>query len=330
MSEPATYLQAIRSALIEEMERDSKVILFGEDVAGPKGGVFKVTEGLPGQFGDDRVFNTPLAEASIVGVGIGAAMAGYCPVVEIQFADFIYPAIDQIVNEAAKLRYRSNNGFGCCMTIRVPYGGGVHGALYHSQCPEALFAHVPGLKIVVPGTPADAKGLLKAAIRDPDPVLFFEHKKLYRSLKEELPAGEHVVPLGQARVARTGDALTIFSYGYYLQLALQAAEQIAERHGRQVEVVDLRTLVPLDRECIASSVRRTNRAMVLHEANISYGAGAEVSAFLAEHCFEWLDAPVVRLASPDVPAIAFNSHLEDEFLLRPEQVVTAAERLLAY
>jgi 2-oxoisovalerate dehydrogenase E1 component beta subunit len=330
VSQPATYLQAIRSALIEEMERDQRVILFGEDVAGPKGGVFKVTEGLPQQFGDERVFNTPLAEASIVGVGIGAAMAGYCPVVEIQFADFIFPAMSQIVSEAAKLRYRSNNGFGCCLTIRVPYGGGVHGALYHSQSPEAMFAQVPGLKVVVPGSPSDAKGLLKSAIRDPDPVLFFEHKKLYRSLKETLPGGEHLIPIGQARVARAGDALTIFSYGYYLQVALQAAEQIAERRGREVEVVDLRTLTPLDREGIARSVRRTSRAIVLHEANLSYGAGAEVSAFLAEHCFEWLDAPVVRLASPDVPAIPFSGVLEEAFLLGPEDVVAAAERLLAY
>jgi 2-oxoisovalerate dehydrogenase E1 component beta subunit len=257
-------------------------------------------------------------------------MAGYCPVVEIQFADFIFPAMSQIVSEAAKLRYRSNNGFGCCLTIRVPYGGGVHGALYHSQSPEAMFAQVPGLKVVVPGSPSDAKGLLKSAIRDPDPVLFFEHKKLYRSLKETLPGGEHLIPIGQARVARAGDALTIFSYGYYLQVALQAAEQIAERHGREVEVVDLRTLTPLDREGIARSVRRTSRAIVLHEANLSYGAGAEVSAFLAEHCFEHLDAPVVRLASPDVPAIPFSHALEEAFLLGPEDVVRAAERLLAY
>jgi 2-oxoisovalerate dehydrogenase E1 component beta subunit len=330
MSGPATYLQAIQAALIEEMERDDSVIVFGEDVAGAKGGVFKVTEGLPQRFGDERVFNTPLAEASIVGVGIGAAMAGFRPVVEIQFADFIYPAMDQIVNEAAKIRYRSNNGFGCPMVIRVPYGGGIHGALYHSQSPEALFAHVPGLRVLVPGTPADAKGMLKAAIREDDPVLFFEHKKLYRSLKDELPGPDHVVPIGRARVARPGDALTIFSYGYYVQIALQAAERVAAASGRQVEVIDLRSLAPLDRDCIADSIRRTNRALVLHEANLSYGAGAEVSAFLVEHCFGWLDAPVARLASPDVPAIPFNSGLEEAYLIHPDRVAAEVERLLAY
>jgi len=221
--------------------------MFGEDVAGPKGGVFKVTEGLAQQFGEERIFNTPLAEASIVGVGIGAAMAGYCPVVEIQFADFIYPAVDQIINEAAKVRYRSNNGFGCCLTIRVPYGGGIHGALYHSQCPEAMFAQVPGLKVVVPGTPADAKGLLKSAIRDPDPVLFFEHKKLYRSLREPIGDLSRCPPIGRARVVRPGDRLSLFAYGYYLQVALRAAEAVARTDGQQVEVVDLRSLVPRPR-----------------------------------------------------------------------------------
>ena len=317
----ATYLQAIRQALIEEMERDERVVVFGEDVAGPKGGVFRVTEGLPDRFGEERIFNSPLAEASIVGVGIGAAMAGLRPVVEIQFADFIYPAMDQIVNEAARIRYRSNNGFECPMVIRVPYGGGIHGALYHSQSPETMFAHVPGLKVCVPGTPRDARGLLKSAVRDDDPVLFFEHKKLYRSLKEELPEEDELLPIGRARVVQPGERLTIFSYGAYLQLALQV---------KGVEVVDLRCLTPLDKETICESVKRTSRALVLYEPNLSYGAGAEVAAVIAEECFEYLDAPVTRLASPDVPAMPFSTQLEEAFVLDGGDVRAAAEKLLAY
>jgi 2-oxoisovalerate dehydrogenase E1 component len=325
---PPTYLQAIRQALIESMQDDPTVIVFGEDVGGTKGGVFKVTEGLPQMFGEERIFNSPLAEASIVGVAIGAAMAGYRPVVEIQFADFIFPAMNQIINEAAKVRYRSNGGFGCPLVIRVPYGGGIHGALYHSQSPESYFAHTPGLKVLVPGSPSDARCLLKSAVRDEDPVVFFEHKKLYRSLRE--PLADECAPLGEARVVRPGDALSIFTYGYYLQIALQAANRVAHAHGRQVEVVDLRSLVPLDRACIRASVERTNRAIVLYEPNRSYGAGAEIAAFIAEECFEHLDAPVVRVASPDVPAIPFNGRLEEEYLVTVEELVAAIERQLAY
>ena len=328
--EHPTYLQAIRLALVEEMRRDERVIVFGEDVGGKKGGVFRVTEGLAEMFGDDRCFNSPLAEASIVGVGIGAAMAGYRPVVEIQFADFIYPAIDQIVSEAARIRYRSNNGYGCPMVIRVPYGGGIHGALYHSQSPETLFAHVPGLKVVVPGTPRDAKGLLKSAIRDDDPVVFFEHKKLYRSLREALPGDDQLVPIGKARIAREGDRLTIVTYGYYLHVALAAADQVAATSGRQVEVVDLRSLSPYDAELICESVKKTSRALVLYEPNMSYGAGAEIAAAIAEKCFAWLDAPVTRVASPDVPAIPFNAKLEEAYMISPEKLVGEIEKLLAY
>ncbi|HEV8634579.1 MAG TPA: thiamine pyrophosphate-dependent enzyme [Chloroflexota bacterium] len=327
---PPTYLQAIREALIEELRADERVIVFGEDIGGTKGGVFKVTEGLPQMFGDDRVFNSPLAEASIVGVAIGAAMAGFRPVIEIQFADFIFPAMNQIINEAAKLRYRSNGGYACPLVIRVPYGGGIHGALYHSQSPECYFAHTPGLKVLVPGAPADAKCLLKHAIRDEDPVLFFEHKKLYRSLREPIGDLSRCPPIGRARVVRAGDALSLFAYGYYLRLGLQAAERVAEKHGRQVEVVDLRSLVPLDRETIRASVERTNRAVVLYEANRSYGPGAEVAAFIAEECFEHLDAPVVRVASPDVPAIPFNGRLEEAYLVSVERLVEAIEKQLAY
>ncbi|HZQ97247.1 MAG TPA: alpha-ketoacid dehydrogenase subunit beta [Chloroflexota bacterium] len=328
--ESPTYLQAIRLALIEEMRRDERVIVFGEDVAGKKGGVFRATEGLAEMFGDERVFNSPLAEAGIVGVGIGAAMAGYRPVVEIQFADFIFPAMNQIANEAARIRYRSNGGYGCPMVIRVPYGGGIHGALYHSQSPETLFAHIPGLKVLVPGTPRDAKGLLKSAIRDDDPVLFFEHKKLYRSLREPLPGDDQLVPIGRARVAREGDRLTIVTYGYYVQIALQAAERVAAGSGRQVEVIDLRSLAPYDRELICESTRRTSRALVLYEPNISFGSGAEIAAHIGEECFAWLDAPVTRVASPDVPAIPFSAKLEEAYLVSVEGLVEKIEALLAY
>jgi 2-oxoisovalerate dehydrogenase E1 component len=327
---PPTYLQAIREGLIEELRDDERVIVFGEDVGGTKGGVFKLTEGLAQMFGEDRVFNTPLAEAAIVGVAVGAAMAGFRPVVEIQFGDFIYPAMNQIISEAARVRYRSNGAYGCPLVIRVPYGGGIHGALYHSQSPEGYFAHTPGLKVLVPGAPADAKCLLKHAIRDEDPVLFFEHKKLYRSLREPIGDLSRCPPIGRARVVRPGDRLSLFAYGYYLQVALRAAEAVARTDGQQVEVVDLRSLVPLDRAAIRASVARTNRAMVVYEANRSYGPGAEVAAFIAEECFEHLDAPVVRVASPDVPAIPFNGRLEEAYLVSVERLVEAIEKQLAY
>ena len=323
-----SLLEAVRDTLAAEMERDERVFLLGEDV-GAKGGVFKATEGLLDRFGSDRVLDAPLAEDSIVGVAIGAALNGMRPIAEIQFADFIFPAMDQIVSEAARLRYRTNGAFGCPLVIRTPYGGGVHGALYHSQCVEALFFHVPGLKICAPATPADAKGLLAAAIRDDDPVLFFEHKRLYRLIKGEVPEGDYVVPIGQAEVKRTGSDLSLITYGAMLHLALDAAEQAAVS-GISVEVLDLRSLLPLDRAAIAATVHKTNRALILHEDTRTGGVGAEVAAFLSEDLFDDLDAPVVRLTAPDVPAMPYNHRLEGAFLPNLDEVLSAIQRLAAY
>lgn len=323
-----SLLEAVRDTLSAEMERDERVMILGEDV-GAKGGVFKATEGLLDRFGSDRVLDAPLAEDSIVGVAIGAALNGMRPIAEIQFADFIFPAMDQIVSEAARLRYRTNGAFGCPLVIRAPYGGGVHGALYHSQCVEALFFHVPGLKICAPATPADAKGLLAAAIRDDDPVLFFEHKRLYRSIKGEVPDGDYVVPIGRAEVKRTGSDLSLITYGAMLYLALDAAEQAADS-GVSVEVLDLRSLLPLDREAIAATVHKTNRALILHEDTRTGGVGAEVAAFLSEALFDELDAPIVRITAPDVPAMPYNHRLEKAFLPNLDDVLSAIQRLAAY
>jgi 2-oxoisovalerate dehydrogenase E1 component beta subunit len=323
-----TLIEAVRETLADEMARDERVILLGEDVA-TKGGVFKVSDGLLDRFGEDRVIDTPLAEGGIIGVAVGAALNGMRPIAEIQFADFIWPAMDQIVSEAARMRYRTNGDFGCPMVIRTPYGGGVHGALYHSQSIEAMFYHVPGLKICAPATPADAKGLLAAAIRDEDPVLFLEHKRLYRLIKGEVPAGEHLVPIGKAEVKRTGDDLTIITYGAMLHLALEAAEQLA-REGISAEILDLRTIAPLDRDAIAASVQKTSRALILHEDTRTGGVGAEISAFLSEELFDSLDAPIVRVTAPDVPAMPYNRGLEQAFLPQLDDLLTAVRRLAAY
>src|SRR6185437_14777951 len=280
-----TIVETVRDTLAAEMARDERVLVLGEDV-GVKGGVFKATEGLLERFGEDRVVDAPLAEDGIVGVAIGAALNGMRPVAEIQFADFIYPAMDQIISEAARMRYRSNGAFGCPLVIRAPYGGGVHGALYHSQSLEAFFFHVPGLKICAPATPVDAKGLLAAAIRDDDPVLFFEHKRLYRSIKADVVDGEFVLPIGRAEVKRAGDDLSIITYGAMMHLALAAAERLAAEDRVSVEVLDLQSLLPLDREAIAATVHKTSRALILHEDTRTGGVGAEVAAFLAEELFD--------------------------------------------
>ncbi len=324
-----TIVEAVRDTLAEEMARDERIIVLGEDV-GAKGGVFKATDGLLGRFGEERVIDTPLAEDSIVGVAIGAALNGLLPIAEIQFADFIYPAMDQIISEAARMRYRTNGAFGCPLVIRAPYGGGVHGALYHSQSLEAFFFHVPGLKICAPATPADAKGLLAAAIRDEDPVLFFEHKRLYRSVKADVADGDLVIPIGRADLKRTGDDLSIITYGAMLHLALQAAERLARDDGISCEVLDLRSLLPLDREAIAATVHKTNRALILHEDTRTGGVGAEVAAFLAEELFDDLDAPIVRLTGPDVPAMGYNHQLEKAFLPQLDDVLATIRRLAAY
>jgi len=324
-----TYIQAIQAGLRDEMARDESVIVMGEDV-GKKGGVFKATDGLQELYGDLRVIDTPLAESSIAGVAIGAALNGLKPVAEMQFADFIHPAFNQIVNEAAKMRYRSNNDFNVPMVIRAPFGGGIHGALYHSQSVETFFAHVPGLKVVIPSTPYDAKGLLVSAIRDPDPVLFFEHKKAYRLIKGEVPEGDdYTVPIGVARVARPGTDMSVFTYGLMTHYCLEAAAEM-EKAGTSVEVVDLRSMRPLDRAAILASTRKTGKVLVVYEANRTLGVGAEVAAIVAEEAFEYLDGPVLRLGGPDVPAMPFSEPMEDLFMPNPEKIFHAMRQLAAY
>src|SRR4030042_5658355 len=293
-----TVLEALRDALHEEMQRDESVLVMGEDVE--EGGVFRVTEGFLTEFGPGRIIDTPLAESVIVGVAIGAALNGMRPVAEIQFADFIHPAMDQIVSEAARMRYRSNGAFNCPMVIRAPSGGGIHGALYHSQNVEALFAHVPGLKVVAPSTPSDAAGLLEAGIRVDDPVLFLEHKKTYRLIKGEVPEADYVVPIGKANVVRQGKDLSILTYGLAVHQCLEAAEALAQEVS--VEVVDLRTLAPLDKDAILESVRKTGKALIVHEDNLTGGIGGEVGAIIAEGAFDYLGGPVLRLALPHRPA----------------------------
>jgi 2-oxoisovalerate dehydrogenase E1 component beta subunit len=307
---------AVRDALHDEMAADDRLVLLGEDV-GNRGGVFRISVGWMEEFGEERVIDTPLAEAGIVGVAIGMSMHGLLPVAEIQFADFIFPAFDQIVSEAARMRYRSNGAFGCPMVIRAPCGGGIHGALYHSQSIEAFFAHVPGLKVVMPSTPADAAGLLRSALRDPDPVLFLEHKKTYRSIKGEVPDGPFEVPIGLADVKREGTDLTCISYGYTLHTCLEAAARLQADEGISVEVLDVRTLAPLDKETIIASVRKTSRALVAYEDNRSYGAGAEIAATIAEEAMDSLDAAIVRIGGPDIPAMPFATALE-AFYMEPE------------
>ncbi len=323
-----TYIEAIRSTLAEEMRRDPAIIVLGEDV-GKKGGVFLATDGLYDEFGADRVIDTPLTESMIVGASIGAAVNGLRPVPEIQFADFIMPAFNQIVSEAARMRYRSNNAFGCPMTIRAPYGGGVHGALYHSQSVEAFFAHVPGLKIVIPSTPYDARGLLRSSIRDDDPVLFFEHKKMYRSVRGEVPAGDYVVPLGEAKVVREGSQVTVIGYGLMVQYALEAAE-LLEADGISTEVIDIRTLRPLDGQTILDSVRKTGKACVVYEDNRFGGYGAEIAAIIAEEAFDDLDGPIMRVTGPDVPGVPYAHTLEEWFMPSPDRIAEAVRRLAAY
>ncbi len=323
-----TFIEAIRETLAEEMRRDPSVIVLGEDV-GKKGGVFLATDGLWAEFGDDRVIDTPLTESMIVGASIGAAMNGLRPVAEIQFADFIFPAFNQIVSEAARMRYRSNNGFAVPMTIRAPYGGGVHGALYHSQSVEAFFTHVPGLKVVVPSTPYDAKGLLRSSIRDDDPVLFFEHKKMYRSVRGDVPETDYVVPIGRAAITHPGSHVTVVAYGLMAHYALEAADVVAEE-GISVEVVDLRTLRPLDKETLLGSVRKTGKCLVVYEDNKFGGYGAEVAAIVADEAFDYLDGPVSRVAGPDVPAVPYNHVLEDWFMVNPTKIAAGIRKLAAY
>ncbi len=321
-----TYLDAIHDALWEEMERLPTMVVLGEDIQ--EGGVFRATDGMLDRFGAQRVLDTPLAESSIVGVSIGMAQNGCVPVAEIQFADFAYPAFNQLISEAARWRYRSNGGWGCPIVVRIPFGAGIRGAMYHSQSIEALLAHVPGLKVVVPSTPHDAKGLLKAAIRDPDPVIYFEHKKAYRLLKEELPEGDYVVPIGPAELRREGGDLTVISFGLMAHECLEAAEELAPE-GIDATVLDLRTLAPLDRDAILDAARRTGKVLIVHEDNLTGGIGGEIAAIIAEHAFSDLDAPIRRLAAPDVPAMPFNGGMEDYCLPSKEKIAAAMRDLAA-
>ncbi len=324
-----TLIEAIRQAMDEELARDERVFIVGEDV-GARGGVFRATQGLYEKHGPQRLLDAPLAELSIVGVAIGAALYGMRPICEIQFADFIHPAFNQIVNEAAKMCYRSGGEWTVPMVIRAPYGGGIGGGLYHSQSVEAFFAHVPGLKVVVPSTPRDAKGLLKSAVRDPNPVLFLEPKKGYRLIRGELPEGDELLePLGEARISRSGRDLSLFAYGMMHYYSLQAAERVAGE-GIEVEVVDLRTLLPMDKKTVLRSVRKTGKALVVHEDHLTGGFGAEVAALLADEAFTDLDGPVRRLAGPDVPGVPYSHPLQDWFMPNVEKIAAAIRELAAF
>ncbi len=322
------YIEAIREAILQEMRLDDSVFVLGEDV-GVRGGVFRVTQGLHEEFGEARVIDAPLAESAIAGVAIGAAAYGLKPIAEIQFADFIMPAVNQIISEAAKMRYRSNNDWQCPLVVRAPYGGGVHGALYHSQSVEALFYHVPGLKVVMPSTAYDAKGLLISAIRDPDPVLFFEHKGLYRMVKDEVPDETYALPIGKAAIRRTGEDITVITYGLMAHYALEAAEEL-EKEGISAYVLDLRTVSPLDKEAILEAVRATGKVLIIHEDNKTGGVGAEVSAIISEEALFDLDAPIMRLCGPDIPAMPFSPTMERYYMLNPDKVAVAMRQLAAF
>jgi 2-oxoisovalerate dehydrogenase E1 component beta subunit len=321
-----TYLEAIRQGIWEEMERDERVFILGEDI-GVYGGAFKVTEGMLEKFGALRVIDTPIAEQAIVGAAIGAALMGMRPIAEMQFIDFISCAFDQLTNFAAKNRYRW--GAGVPMVVRGPCGGGVRGGPFHSQNPEMYFVHTPGLKVVAPATAYDAKGLIKAAIRDDDPVLYLEHKYLYRRIKEELPAEDYVVPIGEAAVRREGTDLTIVTYGAMLYPCLEAAETLASERGAQAEVLDLRSLLPLDREAIVRSAKKTGKVMVVHEDTRTGGIAGEITATLNEEAFDHLDGPVLRVTAPDTP-VPYSAVLEDFFLPNKDKIAAVGRRLLDY
>jgi 2-oxoisovalerate dehydrogenase E1 component len=327
--EEVNLVTAINRALHEVMEADDRTVLFGEDVADPKGGVFKTTVGLTDRFGEPRAFNTPLAESLIAGLAVGMAAAGGRPLAEIQFADFIHPAFNQIVSEAARMHYRSNGGWTCSLVLRAPYGGGIHGALYHSQSIEAFYAHVPGLKVVIPSTPADAKGLLRSAVEDPDPVLFLEPKKLYRLARGPYPDGDYRVPIGTAALRREGRDLTIVAYGTMAHFAVEAAQRLADQ-GIDAAVLDLRSIRPLDWVSIEAAVQTTSKILIVHEDSKFGGFGAEVSAQIMERAFDWLDAPVERYCGPEVPAFPYAPDLEEQVMPSVDGIVARAAELAAY
>lgn len=323
-----SVIEAVREAIREEMERDPSVFVLGEDVA-QRGGVFLATQGLVEEFGETRVIDTPLAEASIVGIALGAAFRGQRPLPEIQFSDFVWPAINQLIGEAARTLYGTNGAVNVPMTVRIPYGGGIRGGLFHSQNVEAHFFHTPGLKVVTPSTPYDAKGLLKSAIRDNDPVVFLEHKKTYRLVRGEVPEEEYTLPMGVADIKRPGSDVTVVSYGLTLHYCLEAAE-LATEDGTDVEVVDLRTLTPLDTQTILTSVEKTGKLLIVHEDNMTGGVGAEVAAVVAGQAFDYLDAPIMRVCGPDVPTMPFALNLEEAYMPGTEKISAALKKLAAY
>src|SRR5437867_1565005 len=323
-----TMVEAIREAMFEEMKRDERVIVMGEDVG--EGGVFRATEGFVAEFGEERCMDTPLAESCIVGAAIGASLNGILPIAEIQFADFSHPAFDQLVSEAARLYYRSNGTWNCPITVRMPYGAGIHGGPYHSQSVEAFYAHVPGLKVVCVATPYDAKGLLKSAVRDPNPVIVLEHKKAYRLYRQELPDEDYTIPIGVAELKREGSDISLITYGMMMHHSLKAAETVHEQDGVSVEVIDLRSVSPWDKARVLESVKKTGKALVVYEDNFTGGFGAEVAATIAQDAFDYLDGPVTRLASPDVPIAPFAGELEDFILPNPEKITTAIRKLASY
>ena len=323
-----SVIEAVRDAMREEMRRDERVFIMGEDI-GARGGVFLATEGFVEEFGEARVIDTPLAESSIAGIALGAAMHGMRPIAEIEFADFIWPTINQMVGEAARVRYGTNGKLSVPMVLRAPQGGGIRGALYHSQSVEAFFSHTPGLKVVTPATPYDAKGLLKSAIRSDDPVIFLEHKRTYRLVRGEVPDDDYTVPIGQADVKLGGEDLSVITYGLMVHHCIEAARDLAQ-DGISAEVIDLRTVRPIDRETVLSSVQKTGKALIVHEDTKAGGIGAEVAGIIAEEAFEYLDGPVTRLAGPEVPAMPFAPPMEAAFMLSTEKIAAAMRKLAAY
>lgn len=323
-----TVIEAVREAIQEEMQRDSTVFVMGEDV-GKRGGVFLATQGLLEEFGESRVMDTPLAEASIMGIALGAAFRGMRPMPEVQFSDFVWPTVNQLIGEAARACYGTDGAVPVPMVVRIPYGGGIRGGLFHSQNVESYFFHTPGLKVVAPATPYDAKGLLKSSIRDNNPVVFLEHKKTYRLVRGEVPEEEYTLPLGLADIKRAGSNITIVSYGLMLHYCLEAAEEVSAE-GIDVEVVDLRTLKPLDKDTVLESVRKTGKLLIVHEDNVTGGIGAEVAALAADEAFEHLDGPVARLCGPDVPTMPFAQNLEEAYMPNTEKIAEALRKLAAY
>jgi 2-oxoisovalerate dehydrogenase E1 component beta subunit len=323
-----TVIEAIREAMWEEMRQDNRVFVMGEDV-GRRGGVFLATQGFLEEFGEARVIDTPLAEASIMGIALGAAFKGLRPIPEIQFSDFVWPSVNQLIGEAARVCYGTHGSLNVPLVVRIPYGGGVRGGLYHSQNIEAYFFHTPGLKVITPATPYDAKGLLKSAIRDNNPVVFLEHKKTYRLVRGEVPDTEYTLPIGQADVKRAGRNITLISYGLMIHYCLEAAEAVASE-GADVEVVDLCTLKPLDRETVLESVKKTGKLLIVHEDNLTGGIGAEVAALVADQAFEYLDGPITRLCGPDVPTMPFAQTLEDAYMPSAEKIAAALRKLAKY